>query len=49
MAEKLRGVFEPQSIAIVGASTRVGSIGNVVVKNMFEKRKRKINKKLILC
>ena len=29
-------LFEPQSIAVIGASTQVGSVGNDVVKNLIE-------------
>jgi len=32
----LRAVFEPKSIAIIGASTRVGTVGNDIVKNLVE-------------
>lgn len=32
----LNSIFNPQSIAIIGASTKVGSVGNDVVKNLRE-------------
>ena len=32
----IRSVFEPKSIAIIGASTRVGTVGNDIVKNLVE-------------
>jgi len=31
-----QGLFYPKSIAIIGASTRVGSVGNDIVKNLVE-------------
>lgn len=32
----LNSIFNPQSIAIIGASTKVGSVGNDIVKNLKE-------------
>ena len=32
----IKAVFEPKSIAIIGASTRVGTVGNDIVKNLVE-------------
>lgn len=32
----MRPIFEPKSIAVIGASRRAGSIGNLIVKNLRE-------------
>ena len=34
----IQSLFEPKSIAVVGASTEVGSVGNDVVKNLIEQK-----------
>lgn len=34
----IQSLFEPKSIAVVGASTEVGSVGNDVVKNLVEQK-----------
>lgn len=34
----IQALFEPKSIAVVGASTREGSVGNDVVKNLVEQK-----------
>ncbi|MGB2791073.1 MAG: acetate--CoA ligase family protein [Candidatus Moraniibacteriota bacterium] len=34
----IQSLFEPKSIAIVGASTKVGSVGNDIVKNLVEQK-----------
>lgn len=34
----LNAVFEPRSVAVVGASTEVGSVGNDIVKNLIEQK-----------
>ena len=33
---EFKTLFEPQSIAVIGASTQKGSVGNDVVKNLIE-------------
>lgn len=33
---ELAGLFNPKSIAIIGASKSPGKIGNVIVKNMID-------------
>lgn len=38
----LHAVFSPQSVAIIGASTQPGSVGNDIVKNLAENFKGKI-------
>ena len=34
-AHKLNGIFQPQSIAVVGASTRPGTVGNDIFRNLL--------------
>ncbi len=34
----IQSLFEPKSIAVVGASTEVGSVGNDIVKNLVEQK-----------
>lgn len=34
--KNLKGIFEPRSVAIVGASSRVGSVGHSVLNNLIE-------------
>ncbi len=34
----IQSLFEPKSIAVVGASTEVGSVGNDIVKNLIEQK-----------
>lgn len=36
----IQSLFEPKSIAVVGASTKVGSVGNDIVKNLVEQKYR---------
>lgn len=36
----IQSLFEPKSIAVVGASTRIGSVGNDIVKNLVEQKYR---------
>ncbi len=35
LASKLDSVFHPQSIAVVGASTRPGTVGNDIFRNLI--------------
>ena len=35
LAAKLDSVFHPQSIAVVGASTRPGTVGNDIFRNLL--------------
>jgi acyl-CoA synthetase (NDP forming) len=32
----LKALFEPKSVAVVGASTRVGSVGSDILNNLIE-------------
>ncbi|QQS15605.1 MAG: acetate--CoA ligase family protein [Candidatus Moraniibacteriota bacterium] len=36
----IQSLFEPKSIAVVGASTKIGSVGNDIVKNLVEQKYR---------
>lgn len=36
----IQSLFDPKSIAVVGASTRIGSVGNDIVKNLVEQKYR---------
>ena len=38
MSYNFKSLFYPESIAVVGASTRVGSVGNDVLKNIVEQK-----------
>ena len=42
--EKLHYFFEPRSVAVIGASTRVGSPGYVIFKNLLDNRRAGILK-----
>ena len=35
MSNKLKALFEPKSVALIGASSKTFSIGNVIIKNLI--------------
>ena len=38
MDPTIKNIFAPESIAIIGASSKIGSIGNSVVQNLIDSK-----------